>query len=206
MTRRLILLRHGQTAWNAATRIQGQLDSRHDETGELQAKRAAPLLAAMSPSVIHCSDLSRARRTAELVGESCGLAPVLDPRLREYRLGQRQGLTHAEYRDAHPAEFARFAAGDWDGIPGAETAAQVADRYDAALTDLAAALSPGELGIAVSHGAAIRTGLVGFLGWPLMVARDLKGLGNCRWAELDERADGGWRLVSYGADGASGTA
>ena len=198
MTRRLILLRHGQTTWNAGRRIQGQLGTEFDETGELQAKTAAPVVAALAPATIWSSDLSRARRTAEVAGEACGLTPVLDPRLREFHLGERQGLTHAEYGAAAPEEFARFARGAWRGIPGAETPEQVGERYAAALTDLAATLGPEETGVAVSHGAAIRTGLVAFLGWPVEVAGDLKGLGICQRVELAERGSGGWLLVGYG--------
>lgn len=196
--RRLVLLRHGQTSWNAERRIQGQLDSHLDETGVLQAKQVAPAIAALAPTLLHASDLSRARRTAEIVGEACGLAPVLDERLREQRLGERQGTTHEEYAAAHPDEFARFKAGAWDGIPGAETAAEVAERYVAALHALVDGLDAGQTGVAVSHGAAIRTGVAAFLGWPSRVAADLAGLGNCCRVELVESSLGSWRLVGYG--------
>lgn len=197
--RRIVLLRHGRTAWNAAHRVQGQLDTELDETGLEQARAVAPLVAELSPSLVWTSDLARARVTAEVVAKECGLVPSYDERLREFRLGELQGLTHAEIEERDPAAFARFRNGDWDGIPGAESPREVADRYVACLHELAAALGPGECGVAVSHGAATRTGLVAFFGWPLAQARDLRALGNCGRVVLEQRTTGAWALASYNA-------
>lgn len=195
--RRLVLLRHGRTEWNAAHRIQGQLDTELDEVGAEQARAVAPAIAALQPSVVWSSDLSRARVTADEVAKECGLVPSYDERLREFALGDFQGLTHAELDARDPEAFARFRRGEWEGIPGAETPLAVAQRYAAALTDLAAALGPGETGVAVSHGAATRTGLVHFLGWPLAQARDFRALGNCGRVLLEQRATGEWALSAY---------
>ena len=197
--RRLVLLRHGRTAWNAAHRVQGQLDTELDEVGLEQARTVAPLVAALSPSLVWTSDLARARVTAEVVAKECGLVPSYDERLREFRLGSFQGLTHAELEAADPAAFVRFRGGDWTDIPGGETPAEVAGRYVACLRDLVAQLGPGECGVAVSHGAATRTGLVAFLGWPLTQARDLRALGNCGRVTLEQRSTGEWALASYNA-------
>ncbi|MEV5003715.1 histidine phosphatase family protein [Nocardioides sp. LML1-1-1.1] len=197
--RRIVLLRHGRTAWNAARRVQGQLDTELDETGLEQARAVAPLVAELAPVRIVSSDLARAAVTAQTVAKVCGLEPSYDERLREFRLGDLQGLTHDELEARDPAGFARFRGGDWDDLPGAETPAEVAARFTAALTDLAAGLGPGECGVAVSHGAATRTGVVAFLGWPLTVATDLRGLGNCGRVVLDERPSGAWALSSYNA-------
>lgn len=195
--RRLVLLRHGQTSWNAAHRIQGQLDSQLDEVGLAQAAAVAPVIAGLRPSVVWTSDLSRARRTAEIVGEACGLTPVADERLREYALGPLQGLTHAEYAAADPAGFELFRTGRWDELPDVETPEAVAKRFTACLGDLADALGPDELGVAVAHGASIRTGLVAWLGWPVEAAADFRALGNCARVELDERDNGAWAVAAY---------
>ena len=195
--KRLVLLRHGQTAWNAVHRIQGQLDSQLDETGLAQAAAVAPAIAALAPSLIWTSDLSRARRTAEIVGEACGIVPVSDERLREYALGPLQGLTHEEYAAQDPAGFEVFRTGHWEDLPGAETPEEVAKRFTACLGDLVAALDDGELGVAVAHGAAIKTGLVAWLGWSPEQMGDLRGMGNCARAELIEREEGRWALASY---------
>ena len=64
-SRRIILWRHGRTAWNAERRFQGQTDIPLDDTGMAQAARAAKVLARLHPNRIHSSDLSRARATAD---------------------------------------------------------------------------------------------------------------------------------------------
>lgn len=190
MTRRLILLRHGQTAWNKASRVQGQLDAELDDTGREQAATVAPLIAALGPSVLWSSDSVRARDTAAHVAEETGLQPSYDARLREYFLAERQGLTHDEYAALAPEEFAEFRLGDFDVVPGGESAAEVAARMVAALEDLLAALAPGELGVAVSHGAAIRDAVPALLGWEPSRRAALHGLDNCGWVELDQTEPG----------------
>ncbi|MFJ9316885.1 histidine phosphatase family protein [Pimelobacter simplex] len=195
--RRLVLVRHGRTAWNAALRIQGQTDVELDEVGLEQARAVAPLVAALRPALVWSSDLARARVTADEIAKEAGLVPSYDERLREFHLGAYQGRTHAELGASDGPALTRFRLGEWDDIPGAETADQVATRYAAALTDLAAALAPGETGVAVSHGAATRVGLVRFLGWPPVVAQDLRGLGNCGRVVLEQRPSGEWALASY---------
>lgn len=196
-TRRLVLLRHGRTDWNATTRIQGQSDSDLDEVGLAQAAAVAPAIAALEPAVLWSSDLRRAALTADAVAAAAGLRATYDERLREFHLGEAQGLTHDEFAADDPLGFALFRTGDWTEIHGAEHPKAVAERMVAALTDLVGALEPGRTAVAVSHGAAIRTGLVAFLGWPLEVARDLRGLDNCGRAELVETRDGSWSLSSY---------
>ena len=197
MSRRLVLLRHGETDWNAAHRIQGQLNSELNETGLAQAAGVAPRIAAFDPSALWTSDLHRAARTAEIVGASCGLTPVPDERLREYGLGSLEGLTHDEYFAQDPDGFAVFRAAEWGALAEVEPPEEVAKRFVAALTDLVAALGPDGVGVAVAHGAAIRTGVVGWLGWPAAAARDFRALGNCAWVELEERDTGGWALAAY---------
>ncbi|HWI43382.1 MAG TPA: histidine phosphatase family protein [Nocardioides sp.] len=195
--RRIVLLRHGRTEWNASHRIQGQLDVDLDETGIEQARDVAPVIAGLGPSVLWSSDLVRARLTAEQVAKESGLSPSYDKRLREFYLGDYQGLTHAELAARSEQDFRIFRTGAWDAIPGGERIADVAQRYVAALEDLAAELAPGETGVAVSHGAAIRVGVVAFLGWPLESALDLRGLDNCARVELCERESGAWALSAY---------
>lgn len=197
MSRRLVLLRHGETDWNAARRIQGQRNSELNENGLAQAAAVAPRIAALNPSALWTSDLHRALRTAEIVGQACGLTPQLDERLREYALGSLEGLTHEEYFAADPDGFAVFRSAEWGAIEQIEAPEQVAKRFVAALSDLAETLAPDGVGVAVAHGAAIRTGLVAWLGWPVIEARDFRALGNCSWVEVEERQGGGWALGAY---------
>ncbi|AWB84502.1 histidine phosphatase family protein [Corynebacterium liangguodongii] len=94
--RRLILLRHGQTDYNATRRLQGQLDTTLSDVGVAQARAAAERAKGLGVIRIVSSDLVRARRTAEIVAEALGLGVSLDARLRETHLGDWQGKTHAE--------------------------------------------------------------------------------------------------------------
>ena len=194
--RRLLLLRHGQTAWNAEGRFQGQADTELTEAGVLQAKAAAAALAAYAPALVWSSDLTRARVTAEYVAGAAGRDVVLDPRLREVHVGAFQGLTHAEARE-------RFGMGPWEYCEhGGESDEATGERMAAALSDAAVELADGETGVLVSHGAAMRCGLLTFLGWPLDHVRALGPLDNCGWIELvDEQGtwyrSAPWRLAAY---------
>jgi len=98
VTRRLVLLRHGQTEWNSLGRAQGHADISLDATGHAQAAAAAPYLAAMGPVRLWSSDLARARETAAYVARAAKLEVELDPRLREYDVGVRSGLTTHDAR------------------------------------------------------------------------------------------------------------
>ena len=108
---RLILLRHGRTAWNAERRFQGQLDPPLDEVGRMQAYEVAGLVAALRPDVLVSSDAARARQTAELVSAAIGLPVQADARLRERSLGHWEGLTRDEVAEKYPDEFADWIAG-----------------------------------------------------------------------------------------------
>ena len=196
--RRLVLLRHGRTAWNHVHRVQGQLDPGLDDAGHAQAAAAASEVAAMAPSLLWTSDLARARETAGYVADATGLPAFPDPRLREFSLGEREGLTHEEYADLAPDEFARFQQGHYDDVPGAEPTDAVRTRMAAVIGDLFAALAPGETAVAVTHGGAARIALGAVLGWPDDQFRTLRGLRNCAWAELVEHPVGGvLRLESF---------
>lgn len=186
--RRLILLRHGRTPWNAEGRIQGQLDVEIDDTGHAQAAAVAPVLAALRPVALWSSDSARARQTAAYVAKETGLEPAYDARLREYFLADWQGRTHADMREGDAALFERFRAGEFGVVPGGETAGEVSARMVAALTELLGTVEPGELVIAVSHGAAIRDAVPVLLGWPVAERAALHGLDNCGWVELDQIA------------------
>ncbi len=206
MTRRLVLLRHGQTAWNAELRAQGHADISLDDTGRAQAAAVAPYLAALRPVRLWSSDLARARETAEYVASAAGLPVQIDPRLREYDVGVRSGLTTAEFEQRYPAEYAAWLAHDESLlVEGAETMAQVRARVLPALRECHEALAPGETGIVVMHGACLKVGLLALLGWPDELSRTLRGMDNGAWAVLGEHdASGGLRLVSYNENAASG--
>ncbi|MDH2415451.1 histidine phosphatase family protein [Nocardioides sp. CER19] len=190
--RRLLLLRHGETPWNAELRWQGQTDIELSETGHLQAKGAATVLAGYEPVALWCSDLARAAQTAAYVAELTGLPARPDARLRETSAGEVEGLTADEI-------LVRFGTTRPElGAVGGESADVVADRVAGALREAGAALAPGETAVVVSHGTAIRHGLSRLVGWPVSADGALGVLANCGWAELvSEAPDGPWRLTTY---------
>jgi probable phosphoglycerate mutase len=203
--RRLVLLRHGRTAWNLAGRAQGQTDVPLDEVGLAQAEAAAPYLAAYAPTRLWSSDLARAVQTAERIAAATGLVVETSPAFREYAVGDRAGLTVAEFAERFPHEHAAWRAGVPDAVPGSESHDDVRTRFVPALEKALGELGPGECGVLVSHGAALRTGVFAALGLPVEVHDALVGLGNCHWIELVESAsvvlanvgETRWRLHGY---------
>ena len=199
MTRRLVLVRHGRTAWNLEGRAQGHTDVGLDGTGQEQARSLAPLIAVMAPQALWSSDLARARETAAYVASASGLEARFDARLREFDVGERAGLTTPEFAERHPEAYASWRAGHvTGGVPGAETPQQVIDRMVPALQEIWEGTGPGETTVVISHGACLKVCLVAFLGWPEEVGASLRGLDNCGWTVLEEDAHGrGIRLASY---------
>ncbi len=190
------MLRHGRTAWNAEGRAQGQEDVGLDDLGRDQAETAAAALAAYEPAVLVSSDLARARQTAAMLEKATGLTAVEDPRLREYDTGARTGLTAAEY-----AAQTRDGAPPPDGhtlldVPGAESVDSVAARMVPALEEALDRLQPGETGVVVTHGAAMRIGVTGLLGLEPQHYSAFGSIRNCAWIELTERG-GRLRLTAY---------
>lgn len=206
--RRLILLRHGQTEWNLLGRAQGHADISLDEVGRSQAETAAPYVAAYGPTRLWSSDLSRARETAEYVAAATGLPVETNEAFREYSVGERTGMTLAEFAEAFPEQYAAWRAGDRDAVEGAETDEDVLARFLPVLDSVLEDLPVGECGVLVSHGAVLKMALVRFLGLGHDAYDRLVGLGNCHWVELEESPSalnvgaftGGevrWRLRGY---------
>ncbi|WP_170219297.1 histidine phosphatase family protein [Nocardioides litoris] len=195
---RLVLLRHGRTAWNASGRIQGQLDVGLDDVGVAQAARTAPVVAALAPVVLHCSDLRRTRMTVEPLAAATGLPVTYDERLRELTFGAYEGLERSDLADRDPASYAALRRGDYERVRHAEPTDEVTARMLAVLTALLGGLGDDQTAVAVSHGAAIRIAVGALLGWPEGVFRTLGGLDNCGWVELRRHPETGvLRLEAY---------
>jgi probable phosphoglycerate mutase len=148
---------------------------------------------------VRSSDLARARETAELFAGAAGLEVRVDPRLREYDVGARSGLTVSEFEATFPAEYAAWLAHDETVlVDGEETTEQVRARVLPALQECLDELAPGETGLVVMHGACLKVGLLAVLGLPYEHARAFRGMENCAWAVLGEHAlRRGMVLVSY---------
>lgn len=199
MSRRLILLRHGQTAWNAARRAQGQADVPLDEVGHAQAAVVAPYLASLDLAAVWSSDLSRARETAEYVVAESGLSAKYDERLREFDVGKRQGLTLDEFATVYPEAFDEWSRADrMLPVLDGEGEADVHARIVPALQECLDFLEDGETGLVVAHGAALKVGLLGLLGWSIDFYRDLGVLTNCAWATVAfDGRNGRLQLTGY---------
>jgi glucosyl-3-phosphoglycerate phosphatase len=196
--RRVVLLRHGRTEWNASGRFQGMLDSPLDATGIAQAAAAALALVPMRPDALVSSQLQRALDTAGPVGVQCGLNVSVDERLAEIRLGTWQGLTRAEARAAYPEEYARWQAGEDGRRGGGETYAEVGARATACVRDWLDRLGSGSLLLAVTHGGTARATIGTMLGMAPDTWWRLAPLSNCRWSLLADSGRG-WRLEEHNA-------
>jgi len=193
LPRTLVLVRHGETDWNLTGRAQGHADIPLNATGLTQAAAVALVLAGFAPVRLWSSDLARARQTAEAIAAVTGLTVETDVRLREYDVGERSGLTLAEAVAKYPEQFATSAQ-----VPGEESTEQVRDRVVPALRDCLDHLRPGETGVAVLHGACLRVGLMGLIGWPWEHGRALTGIENGAYCVLThDLAHDRVRLASY---------
>jgi glucosyl-3-phosphoglycerate phosphatase len=197
--RTLVLVRHGETDWNAEERAQGHADVELNAVGHAQAEAVAGLLAGLGPVRLWSSDLARAVQTAEHIATSAGLSIEKDARLREYDVGRRSGLTLDEFAATFPDAYASWQRGDRrHRVPGEESTEEVRDRVVPALSDCLMALEPGTTGVAVFHGACLKVGLMALLGWPWELSKTLRGLDNGGFCVLAESGTNGeLRLTSY---------
>jgi glucosyl-3-phosphoglycerate phosphatase len=197
--RTLVLVRHGETDWNAAGRAQGHADVPLNEAGHAQAGAVASVLRGFGPARLWSSDLLRAAQTAEHLAEATGLPVQRDARLREYDVGERAGLTIAEFAAAFPEEHAAWLIGSETLlVRGAESIAQVRERVLPALQGCFSALEPGRTGVVVLHAGCLKIGLLGLLGWPAELGRSLQSIENGGYCVLTESGThNDLRLTSY---------
>jgi broad specificity phosphatase PhoE len=146
---RVLLIRHGESLWNAEGRWQGQADPPLTDLGRRQAIAAAQRLGVVDEIV--ASTLERALETAMLVSDQLGIGPVHpDPRLRERHAGEWQGLTRAEIDAGWPGFLGSGRRPD-----GWEPDEELLVRVLAALIDLAATVGTGDA-LVFTHGGVIR--------------------------------------------------
>lgn len=183
-TTTILLIRHGETAWNAERRLQGHLDIALNAEGERQAAALGAALAGERIDVVVSSDLARARQTAEAIvrarGPSAPDAAGLqtDPQLRERCYGGFEGLLYSEIAARFPLEFAAWQARNVDAVlpPGknqGETFRSFFERATTAILDHAAR-HPGQTLALVAHGGVLECAYRAALGLPLETPRDFK--------------------------------
>jgi len=210
--RRLVMLRHGQTEFNAGSRMQGQLDTDLTDLGRAQALAAAEVLATRQPLLIVSSDLRRAADTAATLGQCCELPVRTDSRLRETHLGDWQGLTHEQVDAGSPgARYAWREDATW-APHGGESRIDVADRSVPLVEELVA--DEPDWGrddadrpvVLVAHGGLIAALTAALLELPVENWPAFGGMGNASWAQLSAHAgadaafaDLRWRLDVWNA-------
>jgi probable phosphoglycerate mutase len=152
---RIVAVRHGQTAWNVDTRIQGQLDIGLNDTGREQARRLARALEGVDLDAVYSSDLLRAADTARALAGRLGLPLKTDPALRERAFGVFEGLTWAEVERDHAEASLRWRRRDPAfGPPGGETLHNFVERAVGAIAAIAVRHRGQHIAI-VSHGGVL---------------------------------------------------
>jgi 2,3-bisphosphoglycerate-dependent phosphoglycerate mutase len=176
MQTELILIRHGETAWNALGRIQGSTDIALNDTGHAQAHRVAKAVASLHVDTpiraVISSDLMRAVQTADPIAQQCGVAVQRDARLREKSYGILEGLTWEERSAKHPElDYEHELANPHFTVPQAESRHMFYERVVHALQAHAAAYA-GHAIVIVAHGGVLDMAYRAALQMPLTLRRN----------------------------------
>lgn len=195
MSTRICFIRHGETDWNVARRIQGQIDIPLNDTGHKQALAMAFNAAHHAFSGIYSSDLIRAYETARLLAQRRELEIKTLPELRERHYGIFQGITAAEGAMKYPEAHAHYQARDPEyDFENGESMQQLAVRIALAIEKMTRHHS-GETIVAVTHAGVLDIIYRKATGRPLHTPRDFK-VPNCalNWFRFDEH---GWHLEAW---------
>ena len=199
----ILLIRHGETAWNAEKRLQGHLDIALNAEGERQAALLGAALAAERIDHIVSSDLQRARQTAEAIARSRAAQVGTDPALRERCYGGFEGLLYSEIAARFPLAFAAWQARDVDAVlpPGKNAGESFRAFYERTTGAIAAhaAAHPGKTIALVAHGGVLECAYRQALGLSLETPRDFKVLNASVNRFVVEK--GALRLLSWGEVG-----
>ena len=193
----LLLVRHGETEWNAARRIQGHSNSALSPLGRRQAEAVAKRVSETRVDALYSSDLERALSTAAPLATRLGLAVRPLPELREKGYGEWEGLTEAEVIAADPEGWRRYHTLRelHYPIPGGETWPQVQTRIVAALHQILGDHPGADETVAiVGHGASLRPAILDALDAPLATLLRLR-LDNASLTRLEYQAGRGGRVI-----------
>lgn len=193
----LLLVRHGETEWNAARRIQGHKNSDLSELGRRQAQRIAERLSHSQITAVYASDLSRALETAAPIAAPHGLTVQPLSGLREKGYGDWEGLTEADVIARWPDEWRRYhTLREWDfPIPGGESWEQVQARIQGVLHHVLTEHSASEDRVVlVGHGMSLRMAVLDALDAPLPTFLRLR-LDNASLSRLEYLPERGGRVT-----------
>lgn len=175
----ILLIRHGETPWNAVRRLQGHTDIPLNEEGERQAAALARALLAQGVQVLVSSDLQRAMQTAQALGDlQAGLALQTDARLRERCYGVFEGMLYSEIAQQYPDDYARWQAREVDAVmpDGARPVESFRQFYQRCLDAIAdwAQRHPGQTIAIVAHGGVLECAYRAARGMSLDSPRDFQ--------------------------------
>lgn len=192
---RIIFMRHGQTDYNAAGRVQGQIDIALNEVGKSQVRAAAARVAQLKPDRIISSDLSRAVDTAQGVANLLDVPVEVDKRVRERAFGVFEGMSGAQMQADYGPWYSQWRSEGECADAGIESRRDVGERFAQAV--LEASQTPGTY-LFVSHGSAIVQAMTCLLGLDPHEWAGLRGPDNCHWSIL-VRGDRPphWRLLAH---------
>ncbi|HEY2627611.1 MAG TPA: histidine phosphatase family protein [Usitatibacter sp.] len=189
---RVVVVRHGQTHWNVAARIQGHGDSGLTEEGISQAEAIGARLVNEPCDILISSDLGRAHETAKRISSRNGQPVHLDPRLRERAFGAGEGMSYAELDRAYPGAFLRTGTVDPDlCVPGGESRRQFHTRVRDAFEDIVARHA-GRNVIVVAHGGVLTSLYRHIHGIPIETAHPI-AISNASYNRMQHDA-GRWSI------------
>lgn len=195
MSTRLCIVRHGETAWNAEHRVQGQLDVPLNAIGQAQAQAASKVLSREKFDVIYSSDLSRARQTARPTANLLSLEILLEKDLRERHYGIFERLTYAEVKTRYPEDYARFEAREPDyAFRTGESLRDFSARSIAVISRIANA-HEGKSILVFTHGGVLDKLYRFVTGLPLSAHREF-GIPNAGLNRI-ELTLAGWQIKSW---------
>ncbi|HLX79064.1 MAG TPA: histidine phosphatase family protein [Burkholderiales bacterium] len=195
MTTRLCIVRHGETAWNAEHRVQGQLDVPLNAIGQAQALAASKVLSREKFDAIYSSDLSRARQTARPTANLLSLEILLEKDLRERHYGIFERLTYAEVKTRYPEDYARFEAREPDyAFRTGESLRDFSARSIAVISRIANAYE-GKSILVFTHGGVLDKLYRFVTGLPLSAQREF-GIPNAGLNRI-ELTPAGWQIKSW---------
>jgi probable phosphoglycerate mutase len=155
----ILLIRHGETAWNRMRRMQGHIDIGLNDEGQRQARSLARALQSERPAAIYASDLQRARNTAQAVADIHQLPVHIDSALRERCYGAFEGLMYDEISLQHPEAFALWQSRDPQArFPAGEREAETLEEFHQRSVDVVSRIAqqhPDQRIVIVTHGGVL---------------------------------------------------
>ena len=196
---RLCLVRHGETAWNAEHRVQGQLDIPLSDIGLRQARAVGAALQGERFDAIYSSDLVRARQTGDPIAIFLSIEMILEKELRERHYGIFERLTYAEVKVRYPQDFARFDARDPQYA--FRTGESLQDFYDRSISVLSKIANRNENKniLVFTHGGVLDQLYRFITGRPISAQRDF-GIPNAGLNRLEVTAEG-WQIRTWAETG-----